>query len=78
MKKLIPLFLFLSACGSGPKIPICVFSVDRLEFDCVDRTGKAYVCDAHDKTCADKMIGTTPSGYQQLLQFAKDHNIPTK
>lgn len=70
----VPLF---AACGSGPKIPICVYSVDRIEFDCVDRQGKAYVCDGHDKAC-DKMIGTTPDGYRQLLQFAKDHNIPTK
>lgn len=81
----IPLVLFLLialiivvlcgsmvGCGTGPKIPLCIWSSDRTEFDCVDRNGKAYICKGADQAC-NKMIGTTKDGLQQLLDYYKQN-----
>lgn len=58
---------FLSGCGHGPKINVCLSSVERQEFDCADSSGKNFVRSFHAPS-VNHFVCTPAKSYGALLK----------
>lgn len=62
----------LYACGSGPKIPVMLWSQERQAFEGKDAEGDNLVIEGKDIK-SDKLVCTTPQGFDVLTQWIKRH-----
>lgn len=67
-------FLFLlSACDEGPDVEWCIHDPVAKGFQCAGKKGEAdFFCSYSDPRCA-RLIGTSPSSFDIVLQWIKDH-----